>query len=156
MVDTFEPTSLSHRRTQKPNNNAFKSILNNANELEVNDIVSAVKSALLDLTELEITTWVPESSIQDGDELQNKVQTPKAGNRIHTVINLIDGDITNEIGSQYVGNGPYAELREFHLTQVKESREIISKNIECVHKIYRILIELHKFRKSSQQSNPRI
>lgn len=156
MVNTVDATPVINGSSLKRKDDAFKSILQSQKGLEVQDIVNAVKNALVDLTELQITTWVPESSSQNGDESSNWVETAKPGNRIHTVINLIDGDITNEIGSQFVGNGPYVELREFHLTQVQESREIIQKNIESVEKLYKLLMELYKSSKSSQQSPNRL
>jgi len=130
----------------------FETIITNLNAdrngFNFDDITDAIKKAIVEVVELEITTWVSES----GNELQNGQELPKAGNRIHTIVNLVNGDIKNEVGSQFVGSGPYTELREFHLSQVKESREIMQKNIESVHKIYGILMEMLRTRKSSQQS----
>ncbi|MDZ8184051.1 MAG: hypothetical protein RMX96_04210 [Nostoc sp. ChiSLP02] len=162
-MDSLLPKELNNLENQKKEENEeterietgnkqkpLKSILSNTNpdKLEVNDIINAVKTAIVDITELEITTWVAESNTRVGEEQENRVETAKPGNRIYTMINLVDGNISNEIGSQFVGNGPYAELLEFHLSQVKESREIIQKNIETVHKIYGILMELYKSRKN--------
>lgn len=156
MVNTVAENPGINGQALKTKVNNFKSIIRdtNADKLEVKDIINAVKQAIVDVTELEITTWVPDSSTQD--EPQNFIEKAKPGNRIHTVIRLIDGDITNEVGSQFVGNGPYTELREFHLTQIKESREIMHKNIESIHKLYEILMELFKSLKSSQQPNNRL
>ncbi|MBN3923407.1 MAG: hypothetical protein HWQ37_09680 [Nostoc sp. NMS4] len=116
----------------------------------IDDVIDAIQTAIVEVVELEITTWVPDSSTQ----LQQSQgqQIAQTGNRMYTIINLIDGDINNEVGSQFVGNGPYTELREFHLTQIKESREIMQKNIESLHKLYGFLIEIMKSRKTSQQS----
>ncbi|MDZ7968615.1 MAG: hypothetical protein RM368_27295 [Nostoc sp. DedSLP03] len=116
----------------------------------IDEIIDAIQTAIIEVIELEITTWVPESSTHL-EELQGQ-QIPQPGNRMHTIINLIDGDITNEVGSQFVGSGPYTELREFHLTQIKESREIMQKNIESLQKLYGFFIEIMKSRKTSQQS----
>ncbi|MEH1987109.1 hypothetical protein [Nostoc sp.] len=107
-------------------------------------------STFLEVIELEITTWVPESSTQLENPQGQQVAQP--GNRMHTIINLIDGDITNEVGSEFIGSGPYTELREFHLTQIKESREIMQKNIESLQKLYGFFIEIMKSSKTSQQS----
>jgi len=63
---------------------------------------------------------------------------------------LISGDIENEVGSQFLASGPYAELLNFHLVQVKDSREIMQKNIESVQKIYKILMEMYNSRKTVQ------
>jgi len=119
----------------------------------IDDVIDAIQTAIVEVVELEITTWVPESSTQI-EEIQGQ-QIAQPGNRMHTIINLIDGDINNEVGSQFVGSGPYTELREFHLSQIKESREIMQKNIESLQKLYGFFIEIMKSRKTSQQSPSR-
>ena len=119
----------------------------------IDDVIDAIKTAIVEVVELEITTWVPDSSTQL-EQPQNQ-QIAQPGNRMYTVINLIDGDINNEVGSQFVGSGPYTELREFHLSQIKESREIMQKNIESLQKLYEFFIEIMKSRKTSQQSSSR-
>ncbi|MFN6529392.1 hypothetical protein [Nostoc sp. ChiSLP03a] len=127
-----------------------KKLNNKGEEFNIDEIIDAIQTAIVEVIELEITTWVPESSTHL-EELQGQ-QIAQTGNRIRTTINLIDGDITNEVGSQFVGNGSYTELREFHLTQIKESREIMQKNIESLQKLYEFFIEIMKSRKTSQQS----
>ncbi|MHC5935502.1 hypothetical protein [Nostoc sp.] len=119
----------------------------------IDDVIDAIKTAIVEVVELEITTWVPDSSTQF-EELQGQ-QIAKPGNRMYTIINLIDGDINNEVGSQFLGSGPYTELRDFHLSQIKESREIMQKNIESLHKLYGFFIEIIKSRKTLQQSPSR-
>ncbi|MBN4001075.1 hypothetical protein [Nostoc sp. LPT] len=116
----------------------------------IDEVIDAIQTAIVEVVELEITTWVPESSTQLEQPKEQQIAQP--GNKMHTIINLIDGDITNEVGSQFVGSGPYTELREFHLTQIKESREIMQKNIESLQKLYGFFLEIMKSRKTSQQS----
>jgi hypothetical protein len=118
----------------------------------IDDVIDAIKTAIVEVVELEITTWVPDFPTQLE---QSQQQVAQPGNRMYTVINLIDGDINNEVGSQFVGSGPYIELREFHLSQIKESREIMQKNIESLQKLYGFFIEIMKSRKTSQQSPSR-
>uniref|UniRef100_A0ACD5GQS0 Uncharacterized protein n=1 Tax=Desertifilum tharense IPPAS B-1220 TaxID=1781255 RepID=A0ACD5GQS0_9CYAN len=36
-----------------------------------------------------------------------------------TRINIVDGDINTEVGSVFVDNSAFAELREFHISQIK-------------------------------------
>ncbi|MDF5708917.1 MAG: hypothetical protein PUP90_14945 [Nostoc sp. S4] len=141
-----KPSSEFKRKVQK---------LNTKGEgFNIDDVIDAIKTAIVEVVELEITTWVPESSNQL-EEIKGQ-QIAQPGNRMYTVINLIDGDINNEVGSQFIGSGAYTELREFHLTQIKESREIMQKNIENLHKLYEFFVEIIKSRKTSQQSLPRI
>ncbi|MBN3883081.1 MAG: hypothetical protein HWQ44_08840 [Nostoc sp. JL34] len=119
----------------------------------IDDIIDAIQTAIVEVVELEITTWVPDSSTQLEQPQRQQVAQP--GNRMYTIINLIDGDINNEVGSQFVGSGSYTELREFHLSQIKESREIMQKNIESLQKLYGFFIEIMKSRRTSQQSPSR-
>ncbi|MBW4452029.1 MAG: hypothetical protein KME55_04710 [Nostoc indistinguendum CM1-VF10] len=137
-----KPSNEFKRKVRKLNTNGEK--------FNIDDIIDAIQTAIVEVVKLEITTWVPESF----EQLQEQ-QIAKPGNRMHTIINLIDGDINNEVGSQFVGSGPYTELREFHLSQIKESREIMQKNIESLQKLYGFFIEIMKSRKTSQQSPSR-
>jgi len=83
--------------------------------------------------ELEITTWVGEegnTTSPDGSE---------PGKRIRTRINLVEGTMENEVGSQFIGNGPYQELQEFHQTQVKLGRQMILDNLGSLQKMFVVL-----------------
>jgi hypothetical protein len=144
-----EPKMLNNGQNSKASKE-FKEKINKLNNME--DLIDTVKTAIQEVIELEITTWVSEASNALENQSQTGKEVIKPGNRMYTRINLIDGDIENEIGSQFVGNGSYTELREFHLNQVKEGREIIQKNIESIQKMYEILKEMLKTRKTSQPS----
>ena len=78
-----------------------------------------------DLVQLEIVTWVA----HEGDT------THKSGNRLRTNINLIDGDIENELGADFLQGSPYAELRGFHELQVQKGAETISTNLKTLVEI---------------------
>lgn len=75
-----------------------------------------------DLVKLEIVTWVA----REGEA------NHKAGNRLKTTINLIDGDIENELGADFLQGSPYAELRGFHETQVEKGAETIANNLKTL------------------------
>jgi hypothetical protein len=75
-----------------------------------------------DLVQLEIVTWVA----HEGDT------THKEGNRLKTTINLIDGDIENELGADFLQGSPYAELRGFHESQVEKGSETIANNLKTL------------------------
>ncbi|MEH2338180.1 hypothetical protein [Nostoc sp.] len=128
----------------------FKTIVTNLNAekkgLDVDEIIDAIKTVIVEAIDLKITTWVAESS----DQPQNEMEVAKPGNRIYTRINFVSGDIQNEIGSKFTDSGLYKEIREFHLTQVKDGREIIHKNIERVEKLYGFFMEIVKHRKKSE------
>lgn len=102
-------------------------------KLEANQIGEALKMALSEAIELKITTWVVDA---------NDVPAAggaKPGHRMQTRINIVDGDIENEIGSLFLSQGPYGELRDFHLDQVKEGRSIIRQNLESLQQLFGVL-----------------
>jgi hypothetical protein len=151
MANTDVEELVSKNPIVKSEKDNFQTIITHldSNNLDANRILDAIKSAIVEVVELEITTWVEEPSTSE-EEALNITKVAKPGNRIYTKINLISGDIENEVGSQFLASGPYAELLNFHLVQVKDSREIMQKNIESVQKIYKILMEMYNSRKTVQ------
>ncbi|MBD2499437.1 hypothetical protein [Anabaena azotica] len=151
MANTDVEELVNKNSIVKSEKDDFQTIVTHldSNNLDANRIIDAIKSAIVEVVELEITTWVEEPSTS-GEEAVNITKVAKPGNRIYTKINLISGDIENEVGSQFLASGPYAELLNFHLVQVKDSREIMQKNIESVQKIYKILMEMYNSRKTVQ------
>ncbi|MEH2065184.1 MAG: hypothetical protein V7K50_23475 [Nostoc sp.] len=156
MVNTANPIITdnleSNRLAISTKNSDFRTIVTNLNAdkkgLDVDQIIDAIKTAIVEVVDLKITTWVVDSSEQSQNEITSA--DPKPGNRIYTRINLVNGDIDNEIGSQFTDSGTYKEIREFHLTQIKDGREIIHKNIESVEKLYKLFMEIVKNRKKSE------
>ena len=151
MLDSVVTNNLENNSLSiEAKSSDFKTIVTNFNVdkkgLDVDEILDAIKTVIVETIDLKITTWVAESS----NQAQSEIESAKPGNRIYTRINLINGDIQNEIGSQFTDSGSYKEIREFHLTQVKDSREIIQKNIESVEKLYGFFMEIVKSRKKPQ------
>jgi hypothetical protein len=89
---------------------------------ETKNFGDALIEIFSDLVQLEIVTWVA----HDGDT------THRAGNRLKTKINLIDGDIENELGADFLQGSPYAELRGFHESQVEKGSETIANNLKTL------------------------
>lgn len=104
-------------------------------ELKAGNIVDALTLALGEAIELEITTWVS-SGESDSATVANQ---PLPGNCMRTRINIVDGDIENEIGTQFISTGPYAELQQFHLEQVHEGRQIIQQNLDNLQQLFTVL-----------------
>lgn len=120
-------------------------------KLRTGKIVDALTLALGEAVELEITTWVCSSNSDDNTSVLT--YQPASDCRMRTRINIVDGDIDNEIGSQFIGNGPYTELRQFHMEQVHEGREIIQQNLENLQQIFTVLTStLSKLQKTSHRS----
>lgn len=103
-------------------------------QLKAGNITEALALALSQSVELKITTWVASGA----DEGETEQAQP--GYRLRTRINLIEGDIENEIGDQFIANGPYRELRQFHLDQVAEGHKIIQNNLKSLQKLFEVLV----------------
>jgi hypothetical protein len=104
-------------------------------QLKAGNITEALALALGEAIELKITTWVASEEDNEADEA-------KPGHRLRTRINLIEGDIENEIGDQFLSNGRYRELRQFHLEQVAEGNKIIHNNLKSLQKLFEALVAL--------------
>lgn len=104
-------------------------------QLKTGNITEALALALSKAVELKITTWV--TSDQDVETAQ-----PKPGHRLCTHINTIEGEIENEIGDQFIANGRYRELQQFHLEQVAQSNQIIQSNLKSLQKLFEVIIAM--------------
>ena len=102
-------------------------------KIKAGEIFEALTLAMSEAIELEITTWVGE----EGDT--NSPNGSEPGKRMQTRINLVEGKMENEVGSEFIGNGPYQELQEFHQTQVKQGRQMILDNLESLQKMFVVL-----------------
>lgn len=122
-------------------------------QLKAGKIVDALTLALSEAIELDITTWV---STDTSDEPNQ----PLPGHRMRTRINIVDGDIDNEIGSQFIGEGSYNELREFHQEQVQESRQIMQNNLAALQHLFNVmattLSQLPSTSRRNSEVNPRL
>ncbi|MBD2087620.1 hypothetical protein [Coleofasciculus sp. FACHB-542] len=107
-------------------------------QLKAGKIVEALSTALSETIELEITTWVSSTDIDD----RTSEEQPQPGSRMQTRINIVEGDITNEIGDRFLNSGPYSELRQFHLEQVQQSRAIINDNLKSLQKLFGMLVRV--------------
>jgi hypothetical protein len=107
-------------------------------QLKAGKIVDALTLALGEAVELEITTWVS-SSKSDATTSTERDHLPPPDCRMRTRINIVDGNIDNEVGSQFIGNGPYTELRQFHQEQVQEGRQVIQQNLENLQQLFTVL-----------------
>ncbi|MBP0026602.1 MAG: hypothetical protein J7540_21760, partial [Roseofilum sp. SID2] len=110
--------------------------------IKAGELLEALKTALSESIELEITTWI---SLADPYSA-NPDEQPEAqpGYRMHSRINIVDGEIDTEVGSHFVGNGPFTELREFHINQIRSSRQIIKRNLNSIQKLFGLWAEMQQ------------
>ena len=105
--------------------------------LKEGNIEQALQLALSEATELEITTWVRAANPYNAN--QQIPENAPPGHRMRTAIDIVEGQINTEVGSHFVGNGPYTELREFHVRQIEESRNVLQQNLESLQQLFVVL-----------------
>lgn len=117
--------------------------------LKEGNIEEALQLALGEAIELEITTWVRAANPYNTN--QQIPEAPQPGHRMRTRINIVEGEINTEVGSHFVGNGPYTELRKFHVDQIEESRNILQENLESLQQLFVVLADSMKQLSQSEQ-----
>lgn len=93
--------------------------------LQQGKLADALTVALTKSIELEITTWI---AVPDAP-------TPEMGECLHTKINIIDGEIDNQIGKRCLDQVCYSELQDFHQEQVQYSSQLIQQNLETLQQL---------------------
>ncbi len=104
-------------------------------KLKAGNITEALVTALSEAAELKFTTWVPSEDDTEATEA-------KPGHRLRTRINLIEGEVEHEVGDEFIGNGRYRELKQFHLEQVAEGSKLIQNNLKSLQKLFEVLVAL--------------
>jgi hypothetical protein len=97
--------------------------------------------------ELHITTWI--ASPDDGDRAK-----PSGGDYLRTHVNLVEGEIINEIGEQLIGDDLYGTLQQFHLQQVTQGHQTMSENLQSLQQMFRLLAILQKQQKGEGATSP--
>lgn len=100
-------------------------------KVKAGQMFDALAIAMSESIELNITTSVASSKEGFGET--------KPGYRMRTRINLVDGEVDNEIGREFVTNPAYAELQKLHLEQVKQGREILLNNLASLQSMFATL-----------------
>jgi hypothetical protein len=102
-------------------------------KIKAGEMFDALAIAMSESIELNITTWVASSEDQQLDE------TSQPGYRMRTRINLVDGEVDNEVGREFASNPAYAELQKLHMEQVKQGREILLNNLASLQSMFVML-----------------
>jgi hypothetical protein len=106
--------------------------------IQAGKLAEALSLAMSAAVKLQITTRV----LDDADMVIEKDSLP--GDRLRTQINMVEGQITNEIGEQFTGKSPYQDLKQVHLTQVKEGVKTIQNNLKTLQKLFRLLVAMRQ------------
>ena len=102
-------------------------------KVQAGEMFDALAIAMSEAIELNITTSVVSS---EQDRLEENSQP---GYRMRTRINLVDGEVDNEIGREFASNPAYAELQKLHLEQVQQGREILLNNLASLQSMFAML-----------------
>lgn len=106
--------------------------------IQAGKLTEALALAMSAAVKLQITTRVL------GDEDMATGNESQPGDRIRTQINMVEGQITNEIGEQFTGKNPYKDLKQVHLAQVKEGAKTIQSNLKSLQKLFRLLVAMRQ------------
>ena len=100
-------------------------------KIEAGEIKEALALAISEAIELKITTWV-------ASDRQETLTESQPGYRWRTRLDIVNGEVENEIGSEFINNPAYRELQKLHLEQVQQGREILLRNIETLQAMFAI------------------
>lgn len=100
-------------------------------------LLEAFTLAVNETIELKITTWIYACDLET-QAIFSKSK-PEAESCLFTRINLVEGEIDNEIGSKIINNQDYAEIKKLHQEQVIKARTTILKNLVSLQKMFAIV-----------------
>ena len=103
----------------------------------------ALAIAISQIPELKITTSIT-SSLSPETEDDSETKNPPPIKRLHTRINLVEGEIHNEISEELMGNGVYQDVQQFHFEQVARGHQTIQKNLESLQNMFRLMTTVQK------------
>ena len=106
--------------------------------------LDAFLEAVDNVVNLQIVTVIEETTDVIADRSKPLDQQGQPGKTLYTRINLIDGDIVNTFGQEFLANEQNQELIEFHKSQVLKGEEIIQTNLETLKKIIDYALQLKK------------
>jgi hypothetical protein len=118
----------------------FKQALRNGN------LTEAFLVAMSQAPELQITTWVatPESP-------ENQEQ-PRSGKCLRTYINLVEGEMINEVGAELMQDRLYQPIQQFHLQQATQGHQTIEQNLQSLQKMFRLMATFQQKQQSGNLS----
>jgi len=115
----------------------------------------AFADVVKDIIQLRVFTIIEDDINLLQDDLDKVEGQPSR--RIVTIIDLLDGDIKNIIGKDFVEKSEYKELQTYHLSEVEKGQVIIKENLDSLQKAIKALIEISerelKHKKEEQEAN---
>ncbi len=102
----------------------------------------ALAIAVSKAPELKITTTITPSQYTELNT--NSASDNESIKRLHTRINLVEGEVYNEISEELIGNVLYEEIQQFHFEQVARGHQTIQKNLESLQSMFGLMTALQK------------
>ncbi|AFZ37436.1 hypothetical protein Sta7437_3954 [Stanieria cyanosphaera PCC 7437] len=113
--------------------------------LRAGQLTEAFVIAMSKTPELEITTW-----IASPNQTQSTSTQPQPGHRLRTQINLVAGEIKNEIGDRFIHNDADQQVHQFHLDQVSRGHQTIKQNLLSLQQMFRLMAVLQNYQQSGE------
>jgi hypothetical protein len=114
--------------------------------LRAGQLAEAFALAMSKTPELEITTWIATPN----QTSQSSSVQPQPGHRLRTQINLVAGEIKNEIGDRFIHNNAYQEVHQFHLDQVSRGHQTIKQNLLSLQQMFRLMAVLQNYQQGGE------
>jgi hypothetical protein len=118
--------------SEQPGRETFQQVL------KAGRLQEAFVMAMGQAVELNITTEVI-PTIGSAEALGHGSAPGLSGDRLHTRIDLVQGDIENQVGDRFLTDQDYHDLRQFHLDQVATGSRLIQNNVENLNRLFTVL-----------------
>lgn len=103
-------------------------------------IQEAFAIAMGNAPQLQIKTWIADAQAEPNPETSQ----PQNSSCLRTHVNLVEGEILNEIGQSTIDDELYPTLQQFHLDRVSNSHQTVSENLQSLQQMFRLLTLLQK------------
>ncbi|MEB3192190.1 MAG: hypothetical protein VKL42_17760 [Snowella sp.] len=119
-------------------------------KLDKKDWFGAFISAVEDAVNLEVATVIEDIN-DPSSRGKSAKEIGESGKVLYTRINLVQGDIVNIFGREFITEPANQPLMEFHKEQVLDGKNVIKNNIETLKSIIEYAM---KFKQNTVQENP--
>ena len=108
-------------------------------EFKKNALVQKIEKALVNAATLDIKTVVgPVDFTSD----VSTIQFAAKAQGMRSTIGLASGDVVTQIDPSFADDGPYASMREFHLSRERQGQAIVKQNVEIMRELLSFVWEL--------------
>jgi|GEM_PF-3293857 len=98
----------------------------------IRDVWQALTFAMSEIGEIEVTTYVDSGDL----DCQKK---SRSSSSFHTQIDLFDGTVEHEIDRELIDNPAYGELQRWHIEQVRQRQDSLTKNLASLETMRHIV-----------------